>query len=129
MTRSALATSDFYLLPAKPEPLSVVGIQLLERRIAKLKDSHEQEAKINIKMLGIVFSMCNTNLLTGRYYKQVMHRVVEDFGVETICQSQIPVDVNVAKAVDSFMPVTLMSPGSAGAKSFMQLTEELLRKL
>ncbi|BAZ80701.1 MAG: ParA family protein [Sphaerospermopsis sp.] len=129
MTRSALATSDFYLLPAKPEPLSVVGIQLLERRIAKLKDSHEQEAKINIKMLGIVFSMCNTNLLTGRYYKQVMHRVVEDFGVETICQAQIPVDVNVAKAVDSFMPVTLMSPGSAGAKSFMQLTEELLRKL
>ncbi|GCL39063.1 Cobyrinic acid ac-diamide synthase [Sphaerospermopsis reniformis] len=129
MTRSALATSDFYLLPAKPEPLSVVGIQLLERRIAKLKDSHEQEAKINIKMLGIVFSMCNTNLLTGRYYKQVMHRVVEDFGVETICQAQIPLDVNVAKAVDSFMPVTLMSPGSAGAKSFMQLTEELLRKL
>ncbi|MBC5793721.1 ParA family protein [Sphaerospermopsis sp. LEGE 00249] len=129
MTRSALATSDFYLLPAKPEPLSVVGIQLLERRIAKLKDSHEHEAKINIKMLGIVFSMCNTNLLTGRYYKQVMHRVVEDFGVETICQAQIPVDVNVAKAVDSFMPVTLMSPGSAGAKSFMQLTEELLRKL
>lgn len=129
MTRSALATSDFYVLPAKPEPLSVVGIQLLERRIAKLKDSHEHEAKINTKMLGIVFSMCNTNLLTGRYYKQVMHRVVEDFGVETICQAQIPVDVNVAKAVDSFMPVTLMSPSSAGAKAFMQLTQELLQKL
>ena len=30
LTRSALATSDFYVLPAKPEPLSVVGIQLLE---------------------------------------------------------------------------------------------------
>jgi chromosome partitioning protein len=129
MTRSALATSDFYLLPAKPEPLSVVGIQLLERRIAKLKDSHEHEAKINIKMLGIVFSMCNTNLLTGRYYKQVMHRVVEDFGVETICQAQIPVDINVAKAVDSFMPVTLMTPGSVGAKAFIQLTNELLRKV
>jgi chromosome partitioning protein len=129
MTRSALATSDFYILPAKPEPLSVVGIQLLERRIAQLKDSHEHEAKINIKMLGIVFSMCNTNLLTGRYYKQVMHRVVEDFGVETICQAQIPVDVNVAKAVDSFMPVVLMSPSSAGSKAFMQLTQELLNKL
>jgi cellulose biosynthesis protein BcsQ len=129
MTRSALATSDYYLLPAKPEPLSVVGIQLLERRIAKLKDSHEHEAKINSKMLGIVFSMCNNNLLTGRYYKQVMHRVVEDFGVDTICKAQIPVDVNVAKAVDSFMPVTLMSPGSAGAKAFIQLTQELLQKL
>ncbi|KRH95729.1 MULTISPECIES: ParA family protein [Cylindrospermopsis] len=129
MTRSALATSDFYLLPAKPEPLSVVGIQLLERRIAKLKDSHEHEAKINIQMLGIVFSMCNTNMLTGRYYKQVMHRVVEDFGVETICQAQIPVDVNVAKAVDSFMPVTLLNPSSSGSKAFIHLTEELLRRL
>ncbi|MBD2359868.1 ParA family protein [Anabaena sp. UHCC 0399] len=129
LTRSALAASDFYLLPAKPEPLSVVGIQLLERRIAQLKDSHEHETKINIKMLGIVFSMCNTNLLTGRYYKQVMHRVVEDFGVEQICKAQIPVDINVAKAVDSFVPAVLNAPQSAGSKAFLQLTQELLQKL
>jgi chromosome partitioning protein len=129
MTRSALAASDFYILPAKPEPLSVVGIQLLERRIAQLKDSHEVEAKIDIKMLGIVFSMSTANLLNGRYYKQVMHRVVEDFGVDKICKSQIPVDVNVAKAVDSFMPVVLMSPNSAGSKAFYQLAQELLQRL
>ena len=129
MTRSALASSDFYILPARPEPLSVVGIQLLERRIAQLKESHEHEAKIDIKMLGIVFSMSNANLLNGRYYKQVMHRVVEDFGVDKICKAQIPVDVNVAKAVDSFMPVSLLSPNTAGSKAFMQLTQELLQKL
>ncbi|MBD2386683.1 ParA family protein [Cylindrospermum sp. FACHB-282] len=129
LTRSALAASDFYILPAKPEPLSVVGIQLLERRIAQLKDSHEFEAKIDIKMLGIVFSMSSANLLNGRYYKQVMHRVVEDFGVDKICKAQIPVDVNVAKAVDSFMPAVLLSPNSAGSKAFNQLTQELLQKL
>ncbi|MBD2607740.1 ParA family protein [Scytonema hofmannii FACHB-248] len=129
LTRSALACSDFYILPAKPEPLSIVGIQLLERRIAKLKDSHEHEAKINIKMLGIVFSMLSNNILNGRYYKQVMHRVVEDFGTEKICKTQIPVDVNVAKAVDSFMPVVLTSPNSAGSKAFIQLTQELLQNL
>ncbi len=129
MTRSALATSDFYILPARPEPLSVVGIQLLERRIGQLKDSHEHEAKIDIKMLGIVFSMSSANLLNGRYYKQVMHRVIEDFGVDKICKAQIPVDVNVAKAVDSFMPVSLLSPNTAGSKAFMQLTQELLQKL
>ncbi|MHC5724059.1 MAG: ParA family protein [Nostoc sp.] len=129
LTRSALAASDFYILPAKPEPLSVVGIQLLERRIARLKDSHGHESKIDIKMLGIVFSMSSANLLTGRYYKQVMHRVVEDFGVEKICKVQIPVDVNVAKAVDSFMPAVLIAPQSAGSKAFLQLTQELLQKL
>jgi chromosome partitioning protein len=129
LTRSALACSDFYILPAKPEPLSVVGIQLLERRIGQLKDSHEHEAKIDIKMLGIVFSMSSANLLTGRYYKQVMHRVIEDFGVDKICKNQIPVDVNVAKAVDSFMPAVLMSPQSPGSKAFIQLAQELLDKL
>ncbi len=129
LTRSALATSDLYVLPAKPEPLSVVGIQLLERRIAQLKESHENEANINISMLGIVFTMSNSNMLTGRYYKQVINRVYQDYGAEKICQTQIPVDVNVAKAVDSFMPVVLNSPQSGGSKAFTQLTQELLNKL
>ncbi|MEA5594464.1 ParA family protein [Rivularia sp. UHCC 0363] len=129
LTRSALATSNYYVLPAKPEPLSVVGIQLLERRIAQLKESHENEAKIDIKMLGIVFTMSNSNMLTGRYYKQVINRVYQDYGAEKICQTQIPVDVNVAKAVDSFMPVVLNSPQSGGSKAFTQLTQELLQKL
>ena len=129
MTRSALASSDFYILPARPEPLSVIGIQLLERRISQLKDSHKQEAKIDIKILGIVFSMSSTNILNSKYYKQVMHRVIEDFGIDKICKAQIPVDVNVAKAVDSFMPVSLLSPNTAGSKAFMQLTQELLQKL
>ncbi|NWF60612.1 MAG: ParA family protein [Fischerella sp.] len=129
LTRSALATSNFYILPAKPEPLSVVGIQLLERRIAQLKESHEHEVKIDIQMLGIVFTMSNANLLTGRYYKQVMQRVHQDFGEEKICHTQIPIDVNVAKAVDSFMPVVLSNPQSSGSKAFSQLTQELVQKL
>lgn len=129
LTRSALATSDYYILPAKPEPLSVVGIQLLERRIAQLKDSHEHEQKIETKMLGIVFTMLSNNLLNGRYYKQVMHRVDQDYGKEKVCQNQIPIDVNVAKAVDSFMPAVLNSPNSAGSRAFVALTQELLQKL
>ena len=129
LTRSALATSDFYILPAKPEPLSVVGIQLLERRIARLKESHEPEEEINVKMLGIVFTMSNASFLSGRYYKQVMNRVNQDFGQEKICQTQIPTDVNVAKAVDSFVPAVLNTPTSSGSKAFVQLTHELLDKL
>ena len=128
MTRSALVASDFYLLPAKPEPLSIVGIQLLERRIAKLKESHEADGALEVEMLGIVFTMLG-NLLTGRYYRQVMQRVNQDFGTARTFKTQIPNDVNVAKAVDSFMPVVLTNPQSAGAKAFTQLTEEFVQKL
>lgn len=128
LTRSALVASDFYILPAKPEPLSVVGIQLLERRISSLKESHKNEQLLNVSMLGIVFTMSG-NLLTGRYYKQVIQRVNQDFGAGKLFNANIPLDVNVAKAVDSFMPVVLSSPNTAGAKAFNQLTQEFLEKL
>ena len=55
ITRSALMASHFYLMPAKPEPLSLIGIQLLERRIAKLRETHKDGIPVQIQMLGIVF--------------------------------------------------------------------------
>jgi cellulose biosynthesis protein BcsQ len=58
-----------------------------------------------------------------------MKRVQEDFSSEELFQEAIPMDVNVAKAVDMFMPVVLANPGSSGSKSFVKLTEEMLQKL
>lgn len=129
ITRSALLASDFYLIPAKPEPLSLIGIQLLERRIAKLKETHKTDAEeVKLELLGIAFSLSG-NLLTGRYYAQVMKRLNEDFSEAKLFKTRIPADVNVTKAIDSFMPVVLQNPGTAGSKAFMGLAQELLQKL
>ncbi|MGL5193374.1 MAG: ParA family protein, partial [Chroococcales cyanobacterium] len=68
LTRSALVASDYYLLPAKPEPLSLIGIQLLERRINQLREVYKNENPLDLDMVGIVFSMSG-NVLTGRYYR------------------------------------------------------------
>ncbi|MBD1922288.1 ParA family protein [Microcoleus sp. FACHB-831] len=128
MTRSGIMSSNFYLLPARPEPLSVIGIQLLERRIAKLRETHNfDNNSLNLRLMGIVFIMSGGIL--GRYYHQVIQRVNEDFTSAQIFKTRIPLDVNVAKAVDSFMPVVLAAPNSSGAKSFMKLTQEFLNKL
>jgi len=127
LTRSGIVASDFYLLPARPEPLSVVGIQLLERRIAKLKESHKSNMSLDLQLLGIVFILSGG--LLGRYYKQVMNRVTEDFVPTQLFKNRIPMDVNVAKAVDSFMPAVIASPNSSGAKAFMRLTEEFVEKI
>ncbi len=127
LTRSGIVASDFYLLPARPEPLSVVGIQLLERRISQLKESHQQGNPLKLQLLGIVFILSGG--LIGRYYKQVMKRVTADFIPTQLCQTRIPMDVNVAKAVDSFKPVVITTPTSSGAKAFVKLTEEILQKL
>jgi chromosome partitioning protein len=127
LTRSGIAASDFYLLPARPEPLSLVGIQLLERRIAKLRESHKDTHPVKVKLLGIVFILSAGGLM-GRYYKQVMKRVEDDFLPEQLFSQSIPMDVNVAKAVDLFTPVSLAMPSSGGSKAFMKLSDELLAK-
>lgn len=127
LTRSGLLASDFYILPAKPEPLSVIGIQLLERRLAQQREIHKNDA-VNIQLLGIVFTMSGS-LLTGRYYQQVMRRVHEDYSATKLFKTRIPVDVSVSKAVDTFMPVVLSNPQSTGGRAFTQLTQECLQKL
>lgn len=127
LTRSALTASDFYMLPAKPEPLSVIGIQLLERRLARLKEVHKDTNPLTIEMLGIVFTMAGG--LMNRYYRQIMQRVNEDYSPAKIFSTRIPADINVSKAVDSGMPVVLAHPGSAGARAFQRLTQETLHKL
>lgn len=128
LTRSGIAASDFYLLPARPEPLSVVGMQLLERRIAKMKENHLESDPLNLKLLGIVFILSGGGLLS-RYYKQVMRRVREDFEPKKLFENAIPMDVNVAKAVDMFAPVVLSMPNCAGSRAFVKLTEEFLAKI
>ncbi|MDJ1179241.1 ParA family protein [Roseofilum sp. BLCC_M91] len=127
LTRSALTASDFYLLPARPEPLSLIGIQLLERRLVKLREVHQDENPLDIEMLGIVFTMAGGFI--GRYYRQVMNRVRTDYSEAKLFRTRIPSDVNVSKAVDSYLPVAIAHPNSRGSKAFQKLTDELLDKL
>jgi chromosome partitioning protein len=129
ITRSALLASHFYVIPAKPEPLSLIGIQLLERRLAKLKETHKTDTEqVELELLGIAFSLSG-NLLTSRYHGQVMKRLNEDFSEAKLFKTRIPSDVNVSKAIDSFTPVVLNNPGTAGARGFAMLAQELLQKL
>lgn len=122
LTRSGIIASDFYLIPAKPEPLSVVGIGILEGHIKKLKESDRSQ----INLLGIVFSSLGhaTNMAP-----QVKNRVIAEFGEDKIFTTEIPMNVAVAKAVDEFQPVVLADPNAAGAKAFVELTKEFLQKL
>ncbi|XTZ10802.1 MAG: ParA family protein, partial [cyanobacterium endosymbiont of Rhopalodia yunnanensis] len=78
--------------------------------------------------LGIVFILSGGGLLS-RYYNRVMKRVQKDLKPFQLFDTSIPMDVNVAKAVDSFRPVVTAMPNSSGSKAFIKLTEEFLSKL
>ncbi len=129
LTRSGIMASHFYIMPARPEPLSLVGMQLLERRISKLREAHEGDKNcLESSLLGIAFILSGSSLF-ARYYDRVMERVVQDFKSEQIFETRIPMDVNVAKAIDTFQPVVLDNPTSAGSKAFAKLSQELLTKV
>jgi cellulose biosynthesis protein BcsQ len=122
LTRSGIISSEFYLIPAKPEPLSVIGIGILEGRISKLKESD----RTNIHLIGIVFSsLGHATNMAGK----IKNRVIAEFGEDKVFDIEIPRNVDVAKAVDEFQPVVLTEPNATGAKAFTELTKEFLQKL
>jgi len=122
LTRSGIISSDFYLIPAKPEPLSVIGIGILEGRISKLKESD----RTNIHLIVIVFSsLGHATNMAGK----IKNRVMAEFGEDKVFDIEIPRNVDVAKAVDEFQPVVLTEPNATGAKAFTELTKEFLQKL
>ncbi len=122
LTRSGIIASDFYLIPAKPEPLSVIGMGILEGRIGRLKESD----RTTISLLGIVFSSLGHATTMA---EQVKNRVIDDFGKDKIFNTEIPRNVAVAKAVDKFQPVVLTAPNASGAKAYSEFTQEFLQKL
>ncbi len=129
LTRSGIMASHFYIMPARPEPLSLVGMQLLERRINKLREAHAGDKNcLESSLLGIVFILSGSTLF-ARYYDRVMERVNQDFNPDKIFPTRVPMDVNVAKAIDSFRPVVVDNPSSPGAKAFMKISQELLIKV
>jgi chromosome partitioning protein len=129
LTRSGIMASNYYIMPARPEPLSLVGMQLLERRIATMREAHEHdEQAMMAQLLGVVFVLSG-NTMFNRYYDQVIQRVAQDFKPEKIFQTRIPMDVNVARSIDTFTPVVIDNPGTAGAKAFIKLAQEFLQKI
>jgi chromosome partitioning protein len=38
-------------------------------------------------------------------------------------------DVNVARSIDTFTPVVIDNPSTAGSKAFMKLAQEFLQKV
>ncbi|WP_082702310.1 ParA family protein [Pseudacidovorax intermedius] len=99
---SAFLSSDAYLVPIKPDPLSVLGLPLLERAM----QDYEDRAGQALYLLGLVFcqvrqteAMTDTMKLVRRQYAG---QVFED----TIGQT-----TGVAEAADKNLPLQLSTKG------------------
>ena len=93
---SAFLASDAYLVPVKPDPLSVLGLPLLERAMTEYQERSGQE----LPRLGLVLTqvrgtesmIATTNQLKMNYLDEVF-------------EAQIPLTTGVAEAVEDNSPL------------------------
>lgn len=61
-TTSALLSSDYYLVPVRPDAYSALGLDLLEEVVSKTKESYLDNFEIKpLTNLGVIFTMTQEN--------------------------------------------------------------------
>jgi len=120
LTINAMTTADSVLVPIQCEYYALEGLTMLISTINIVKERLNSELRIE----GIVFTMCDmrTNLA-----QQVIENVKGNL-TDYIFDTVIPRNVRLAEAPSYGMPISIYDPKSAGAVSYMELADELLKK-
>ncbi len=136
VTQNAIVASDYYIVPAKPDYLSTLGIDTLRRHVDQLKTtfntmlrevSDVKEEPISPKMLGVAFTMV-------AFYKQQPISAQRDYMKQV--KRRYPVFQNYvrdhktifANAPESGIPVVLLDDRALEMvqSEMSQLAEEII---
>ena len=121
LTKSALAASDFLLLPLQHQIYSFEGLSQLLHMVRGI------QKKINpgLKIAGIFYTMCRNNLNTAH------HSDTESlfYFKEKLFSTIIPWDDLLSEAANLARPAALLDIMSKGAVAYLQLAQELMDNL
>lgn len=120
-TQAAVLASSKYLVPIKPDPLSVTGLPLLERWLDDFTDT----AGLEIERVGLVYTLVRGN--TPTRMKEVMAELRRARGQEVFTH-HLSEATAVAESVVSHKPVFLYRPGCKTAQQIEQITNEFLER-
>ncbi len=139
VTKNALVASDYLLVPAKPDYLSVLGIDQLQRHVAELVKDYNKYAEegeesqwtsISPKILGVLFTLIMVRNLApisaqNQYIEQVKKQGISTF--KTFIRKN---DTIYADAPEYGVPVVLQRVSGKTYEDVQteleQLTTELL---
>lgn len=120
-TQAAILASDKYLVPIKPDPLSVIGLPLLEVALQEYCDDAGQE----IESAGIVFTLVRGPAPTRM--QEVMADLRAERG-EEVFDSELGLATVVAESVEYHQPVFQFRRRSKAARQIVEITEEFLQR-
>lgn len=121
LTVNALVASDTVLVPVQCEYYALEGLSQLIHTINLVKE----RLNPSLEMEGVVFTMYDsrTNLSA-----QVVENVKENLE-ERIFDTLIPRNIRLAEAPSYGQPITAYEPKSAGAESYRNLADEIIKNL
>lgn len=137
VTRNALIISDYYLIPAKADYLSTLGIDQLERHVAELVSDYNKYVKevdskkwndIKPKLMGVLFTM--VSYYADRPISAHRHFIaqVERLGVP-ILESKIRENKTIfADAPEYGVPVVIRSVSGWTYKRIQRELEDLTKE-
>lgn len=120
-TQAAILASDKYLVPIKPDPLSVIGLPLLERWLSEYTD----DAGMQVQSVGLVFTLVRGPI------PAVMRDAMDDVRSkreEEVFTNYLSQSTDVARSVAHREPVFLHRPNCKTAKQIQRITEEFLTR-
>jgi len=121
-TQASILASQGYLVPLKPDPLSTIGLPLLERWL----DEFTELAGMSINPLGIVFCMVRSPITNSM--NKVMRDLRKNRPAEVFKHSLTQL-TSVAESVESHQPLFQYRPGAKCATEIIEITNEFLSRM
>jgi len=120
-TQAAILASDKYLVPIKPDPLSVIGVPLLERWLEDYTDDNG----LNVESVGLVFTLVRGPVPAAM--RDVMDELRED-RPDAVFATHLSVATSVAQSVDAHQPIFLFRKTGKTTDQILAITEEFLER-
>ncbi len=120
-THAAILASNKFLVPLKPDPLSVVGLPLLERWLEDYADTQG----LKIEMVGLVFTLVRGPLPNNM--REIMEEV-RDQREDQVFEQHLSQSTVVSSSVDEHRPIFLHKKNSNAAEQILDITTEFIER-
>ena len=118
---NALVAADCYLIPVKPEYLSLQGLENLDTAISRLKGSMKRAPQLAGILLTIVHP-------SSRSARQNIYTIRDQFGTD-VFGAYIRQDVRLLEAPEAGQSIFSYAPRSSGALAYRKAVDELRSRI
>ena len=120
LTVNALTAADSVLIPIQCEYYALEGVTKLLESMKMVKDRLNR----HLETFGVLLTMYDSRTTLAN---QVVDEVRNYFG-KKVFQAVIPRSVKVSEAPSFGLPVVKYAPNNKGARAYMQLAREVIRR-